>query len=127
MKYLIASEGNSLESGVSGHFGRAPFFLVYDDETKALEAKANDGTLDPHLVIRDNAKAGARKMICGGIGPHAYQIAERFNVEVCITEGIPVVEAVKLAAENKLPVTKGPTMHHHHEHDGHMHRDRFQN
>ncbi len=123
MKYLVASEGSSLESDVSGHFGRAPFFLVYDDETKTLQANANDGSLDPHLVIRDNAKSGVKKMICGGIGPHAYQIAERFKVEICITQGIPVKEAIRLASENKLPVTTGPTMHHHHEHGGHMHHE----
>ncbi len=121
MKYLISSEGNSLDSSVSSHFGRAPYFLVYDDETNSLEVKQNGDGTDPHLVIRDTAKAGVKKMICGGIGPHAYQVAERFTVEVCIASGIPVSEAVKLAAEGKLPVTTGPTMQHHHDHDGHMH------
>ncbi len=122
MKYLIASEGSSLESIVSGHFGRAPFFLIYDDENKSLSAKANDGSLDPHLVIRDEAKSGTKKLICGGIGPHAYQVAERFQVDVCLAAGITVAEAVKSAAEGKLPVTKGPTAHHHHDHhDHHMH------
>ncbi len=121
MKYLISSEGNSLDSSVSSHFGRAPYFLVYDDETNSLEVKQNGDGTDPHLVIRDTAKAGVKKMICGGIGPHAYQVAERFTVEVCIASGIPVSEAVKLAAEGKLPVTTGPTTQHHHDHDGHMH------
>jgi len=121
MKYLIASEGNSLESGVSGHFGRAPYFLVYDDETKQLEVKTNDDTVDPHMVIHDNAKAGVKKLICGGIGPHAFQVTEKFNVEVSIISGIPVREAIKLAGEGKLPVTKEPTAHHHHEHGEHHH------
>ncbi len=122
MKYLIASEGNSLESSVSGHFGKAPFFLIYDDETKSLTAKANDGSLDPHMVIHDSAKDGMKKMICGGIGPHAYQVVDKFKVEVCVISGIPVSEAVKLASEGKLPVTNGPTAHRHHErgeHHGH--------
>lgn len=123
MKYLISSDGNSLESNVSSHFGRAPFFLVYDDETKALEVKTNGDGVDPHLVIRDTAKAGVKKMICGGIGPHAYQVAERFKVEVCITSGIPVADAVRLAAEGKLPVTTGPTVQHHHERGDHGHTD----
>lgn len=121
MKYLISSEGDTLESNVSSHFGRAPFFLVYDDETKSLEAKANDDGVDPHLVIRDAAKSGVRRMICGGIGPHAYQVAEKFNVEVCVASGIPVAEGIQLAAQGKLPITTGPTAHHHHEHGGHMH------
>lgn len=125
MKYLISSEGDSLKSGVSSHFGRAPFFLVYDDETKTLEVKENGDGVDPHLVIRDTAKTGVRKMICGGIGPHAYQVAERFKVEVCVTSGIPVEQAIRLAAEGKLPVTTGPTVQHHHEHGdhGHMHHN----
>ena len=121
MKYLIASEGDSLESSVSGHFGKAPFFLVYDDETKVVIAKANDGSIDPHLVIHDEAKAGTKKMICGGIGPHAFQVAEKFNIEVNIILGIPAGEAVRLAGEGKLPVTKEPTAHHHHEHGQHHH------
>ncbi len=121
MKYLISSEGNSLESSVSSHFGMAPYFLVYDDETNSLEVKQNGDGTDPHLVIRDTAKAGVKKMICGGIGPHAYQVAERFKVEVCVTSGIPVSQAVKLAADGKLPVATGPTMQHHHEHGGHTH------
>lgn len=121
MKYLVASEGNSLESNVSSHFGKAPFFITYDDETKTLDVKSNNDTVDPHLVIRDTAKAGVRKMICGGIGLHAFQVAEKFNVEVNITSGIPASKAVKLASEGKLPVTTEPTMHHgHHEH-GHRH------
>ena len=124
MKYLISTEGDTLESNVSSHFGRAPFFLVYDDETKSLEVKANGDGIDPHLVIRDTAKAGVKKMICGGIGPHAYQVADKFKVEVCITSGIPVAEAVKLAAQGKLQVTTGPTVQHHHEHGEHGHSQR---
>ncbi len=121
MKYLISAEGNKLESNVSSHFGRAPFFLVYDEETKALEAKANGDGVDPHLVIRDTAKTGVGKMICGAIGPHAYQVAERFKVVVCIASGISVGDAIKLAAAGELPVTTGPTVQHHHEHGDHLH------
>lgn len=121
MKYLISSEGKTLESHVSSHFGRAPFFLVYDDETKALEAKANDDGVDPHLIIRDTAKVGVKRMICGAIGPHAYQVAEKFKVEVCITSGIPAGEAVSLAANGRLQVTTAPTVQHHHGHGGRQH------
>jgi predicted Fe-Mo cluster-binding NifX family protein len=120
MKYLIASEGSTLEDVVSPHFGRAPFFLIYDDVAKTLETKTNDGSLDPHMVIHDSAKLGVQKMICGGIGPNAFKVAAKFKVQVCLTSGIPVKEAINLAAEGKLPVTMAPTMgHHHHEHGSH--------
>ncbi len=112
MKYLIAAEGESLDSTVSSHFGKAPFFMTYDDETTTLDVKSNDGAVDPHLVIRDAAKAGVKKMICGGIGPHAFQVAEKFNVEVNIANGMCVSDTVKLAGEGKLPVATEPTPHH---------------
>ncbi len=121
MKYLVASVGNTLKSGVSDHFGRSPYFLIYDDESKSLDVMVNGDGVDPHLVIRDTAKSGVQKMICGAIGPHAYQVAEKFKVEVNVVAGIPVEEAVRLASEGKLPVTNGPTFHHHHEHGGHSH------
>lgn len=117
MKYLIASEGNTLESNVSGHYGKAPFFLIYDTETGNLDVTANDEKVDPHLVIRDSAKAGVQILICGGIGPHAFQIADKHKVKVCIASGISASEAVKSAAEGKLRVTSSPTAHHgQHEH-----------
>lgn len=117
MKYLIASEGNSLEGNVSGHYGKAPFFLIYDNASGGLNVIVNDEKVDPHLVIRDSAKAGVKTLICGGIGPHAFQTADKHKVKVCIASEIPVSEAVKLAGEGKLPVTSEPTAHHgQHEH-----------
>ena len=121
MKYLIAAEGSSTSSVVSSHFGKAPYFLIYDDNDKGTAVIENGDEVDPHLVIRDSAKAGVAKMICGGIGPHAFQVAEKFKVEVNIVSGIPVADAVQLASRGKLPVTTEPTAHHgHHEHGHHQ-------
>jgi predicted Fe-Mo cluster-binding NifX family protein len=122
MKYLIATEDESLESNVSSHFGKAPFFISYDDATKALQVKVNDDTVDPHLVIRDSAKSGMEMIICGGIGPHTFQVTEKFKVHVCITSGTLAREAVNLAAAGKLPITTGPTVQHSHHDNGEDHR-----
>jgi predicted Fe-Mo cluster-binding NifX family protein len=93
--------------------------LEYDDEAKTPDAKANDGTLDPHLVIRDGGKSGVKKMICGGMGPHAYQVAQRFSVEVLVASSITVAEALKLAVGGELSIAAGPTAHDHHDHGDH--------
>ena len=50
MKYLISSDGNSASSPVSSHFGKAPYFLIYDDENESTAAIANGDDVDPHLV-----------------------------------------------------------------------------
>lgn len=126
MKYLIASEKGSMSGNVSVHFGKSPFFLVYDDEDDRVDVITNGEGVDPHLVIRDSAKSGVKKIICGGIGPHAFQVAEKFEVEVHIGSGMPADEAVALASAGKLPITTEPTAHHGHHGEGnhlqHSHR-----
>ena len=123
MKYLIASEGESLESSVSSHFGGAAFYIIYDDETKTQEVKVHDASVDPHLVIRDTAKSGTKRIICGAIGPDAFQIAKKFEVQVFTISDTSASEALKLAAVGKLPIANGPTVHHgaggHHHHSHH--------
>jgi predicted Fe-Mo cluster-binding NifX family protein len=37
MKVAIASNGNTLESGIDTTFARCNFFVVYDPETRAME------------------------------------------------------------------------------------------
>lgn len=37
MKTAISSNGNSLESGLDSTFARCNFFVVYDNETRAME------------------------------------------------------------------------------------------
>ena len=124
MKYLVAAEDTTLEDNVSSHFGKAPYFIIYDTDKDSFETITNGENVDPHLVIRNSAKAGAKKLICGNIGPNAYLIAEKHKVTVYISPAIKVRQAIELASNDQLPIAQGPTMQHgmhHHDHHDHSH------
>lgn len=49
MKYLVAAEDTTLEDNVSSHFGRAPYFIIYDTDKDSFETITNGENVDPHL------------------------------------------------------------------------------
>ncbi len=42
MKLCITSQGDELSADVDPRFGRAPYFIIYDDETKEHEVVNNE-------------------------------------------------------------------------------------
>lgn len=45
MKLAITSAGTTLDSQVDPRFGRCPYFIIYDTETKQFEAVQNEAGL----------------------------------------------------------------------------------
>lgn len=68
MKIAITSMGGSLDSLVSERFGRAPYFIIYDTETKEFIPHQNDAT-----------------SLSGGAGPEAVRQIHSYGVDVIIT------------------------------------------
>jgi len=58
MRIAIASNGNSIESNISQYFGRCPFFVIYDTETKSLEFIPN-----PHKDQEEGAGQAAVELV----------------------------------------------------------------
>lgn len=58
MRIAIASTGNSIESNIGHQFGRSPFFVVYDTETKSLEFIPN-----PHKDKEEGAGQAAVELV----------------------------------------------------------------
>ncbi len=68
MKIAIPVDNNSMDSNVCVSFGRAPFFLVYDTETKES------------VFVENTAASGA-----GGAGIRAAQIVADQGVSALLT------------------------------------------
>lgn len=69
-----SQDDNGLESPVYGHFGSAPFFLVVDDETGAVEAVSNRDLNHIHGQCQPLKAIGSAKVdavVVGGIGAGA--------------------------------------------------------
>ncbi len=110
MKYLIVSEGNSIDSYVSPNFTRASYFILFDDVDKSAEAVANKEGTDLVQVINEAAKSGVRTLICEDIGSGAFMAAEQNHVQVGVAPHITGSKAVELASKHQLAIAKSPTI-----------------
>ncbi|MHC1630625.1 MAG: NifB/NifX family molybdenum-iron cluster-binding protein [Methanoculleaceae archaeon] len=71
MKVCITAKGPDPESNVEGRFGRAPYFVIYDDGAKSWDNVKNPFT-----------------DAMGGVGPRAAQILIDNGVSVLITGNV---------------------------------------
>lgn len=79
-----------LTSKVSSHFGKAPFFLLYNVTTKTNRIIKNTshhfgGKDHPPVLIKN---AGATVVATGSMGDHAKELLNKFNIETyLVTNG----------------------------------------
>jgi len=88
MKIAFSAENDSgLDSRLSPHFGRCPYYVfveVESGEAVAVETRKNP-YFDSHehgVVPRYIAGENVNVMISGGMGPRAIEWFRQFNVEV---------------------------------------------
>ncbi|MHA1399873.1 MAG: NifB/NifX family molybdenum-iron cluster-binding protein [Candidatus Heimdallarchaeaceae archaeon] len=86
MKYAVPiMEKNGWESNISAHFGRCPFYAIWDEETNELEIIENNsshfgGVGMPAEFLANHCNA----IICSGIGSKAIQLSEQLGVAVYV-------------------------------------------
>jgi predicted Fe-Mo cluster-binding NifX family protein len=102
MKVLLAADGNSLESKIAKRFGEAPYYLIYNSETKELEARINPGHDDNHSGLRDLVKEGVLYFILGNTGPNAFNILNEMKAEVYLGRNLVAQDAIGLFLDHKL-------------------------
>lgn len=101
MKIALSSMGPSAEAHVSEKFGRCPFFIVYDTETKAITSLPNTAANDEHgagpaaaqLVIRECADM----VLTGALGEHAEAVLKKAGMRC--TTGVKGSATVREAIE----------------------------
>ncbi len=100
MKIALTTPGNDLEAPLDPSFGRAPGFLVYDDETQAFVRISNSqnqqavqgaGIQAAQTIV----KAGAQALITGHCGPKAFRVLEAAGIKVFNTDAATIAEALR--------------------------------
>lgn len=98
MKIGIVAEGEDLQSYVAEDFGRAPFFLIVDSETKDYQVVVNEHQDAAEgvgmLVAEAIASLGLDAVIVGGIGHHGYDILTKAGLKVSFDEEGTAEEAL---------------------------------
>ncbi len=91
IRVAIPANGPDLNSEVSEHFGRAPYFIVVDVEGgKVVGVSAvKNPTLEHHAhgeVPQLMAKLRVKVVACKGIGPRALRALEGLGIETLIAD-----------------------------------------
>ena len=110
MKLLFATEGETLESKIAKRFGHAPYYLIYDTESKHLEVRGNKGHSDDHAELRNLVRQGVKKFFVGNIGPYAFEVLKEEGSDIFLVRGLPARKALQEFLENNLLPLDKPTL-----------------
>ncbi len=108
MRFAISTEDNQgLESKVSQHFGRCPYFVLVDLENEAVEeVKVVDNPYfmehGPGQIPEFIASLGAKVMISGGMGRRANAFFDNYGIKTATGASGTVQEALSSFQEGKL-------------------------
>lgn len=120
MKIAISLESDQgLQSKVSGHFGRCPYFLFADleqEEVKRVEVVENPHFQEhrPGQVPGFIKQHGAQVMISGGIGRRARSFFSDMGVQTAVGAQGSAAQALEQYLQGELPESAPCGGDHHH-------------
>lgn len=109
MKIAITSNGKTLDDQVDVRFGRAPYFLIIENDQLEVVANPNLSAgggvgVQTSQMLADR---GVEAVIAGNFGPKAYQVLAAAGIKAYSVEGKKVSEAVELLRSDKLEPMQG--------------------
>ena len=100
MKIAIASQGKELSSNVDPMFGRAPYILIFDTNTKQVEIIDNRessevvggaGVKTAEAIVEKEAEY----IVSQNFGPKALQVFKAANVKAAVISSGTIAEAIE--------------------------------
>ncbi len=119
MKLAICAQGGELSSAVDQRFGRCPYFVILDTESKeviksipnsAAGASGGAGTQTARLLFSEKVDAVA----VGNVGPNAANALNAAGIKIYSGINGTVEEALDLYLDGKLSSSPGATVDSHH-------------
>lgn len=106
MKIAIPVEDNKVESGVCISFGRAPYFMFYDMDTKqssfllnsAADSQGGAGIKAAQFVVDNKADV----LLTPRCGQNAAEVLQAANIKMFKTVGTSVMDNIEEFAAGKL-------------------------
>lgn len=99
MKIAISSQGPQLDSQMDSRFGRAPFFIIWDNEKSELEVLDNKdlSSFSNGVGVKAAQKvvdSGAELLVTGHVGPKADQVLKAAGIGIKEFSGSTIQEAL---------------------------------
>ena len=107
MKIAFSTQGDSLNAKLDQRFGRAPRFLIFDDESGSLEVIDNKQNLNAAqgAGIQSALTVCNQKVDCvitGHCGPKAFQVLEAANIKVYNCKAETIADAYEQLKNGEL-------------------------
>ncbi len=106
MKIAISSRGPELDSEVEPRFGRSPYYIIYDTESKSFEAIRNPAVNAPSgagiQATQLVAQKGVKYVLTGNVGPNAFSVLTSSGIRVITGVGGKVQEAIDRFLKGEL-------------------------
>lgn len=117
MKIAISATGKEMDSILDRRFGRCAYFLIYDTETKEVEAIRNNGATASggagiaaaSQVMEKNVEV----VLTGNLGPNAFELLEKGEVKAYSCEAVLVSQAIEMFNQNELTLIAAAGSAHH--------------
>ncbi len=114
MKVAVTAQGKDLEAQVDEHFGRAPYFVVYDLENESFEAMENPAATEARgagiAAAGFLAEKGVKLVITGHCGPKAFSVLKAAGIKVGRSEGKTVKEVIEAVKEGQISYLEAPSV-----------------
>ena len=120
MKIALPVDEKNIETTICISFGRTPYFLVYDTESKATDfidnsaaasSQGGAGIKAAQLIVDHNVEA----LLTPRCGENAAEVFNAANVKLYKTSSTNIKEMIKAFDEGKLaPLTEISAGQHHH-------------
>lgn len=107
MKVAVTVTGATLDSPVDPSFGRAPYIMIVDTDTMAVEALDNQENMNALKGAGIQAATmvsehGADVLLTGHCGPNAFKALQAAKIGVANNAAGTVREAVQAYIDGKL-------------------------
>lgn len=107
MKICIPVEkSNGLLSPLFGHFGSAPFFLIYDHKNNSHRIIPNTHAAHTHGMCQPLKMLAGEHLdavVCRGMGARAVQKLNQGGLKAYLAEGQLAVDVLDAWTKNQLP------------------------
>ena len=114
MKVAVTAQTNELCARVDPRFGRAPWFVIIDTETRETELCDNregvaavDGA--GIRAVQSIADHGVNAVATGNVGPNAFRALQAAHIDVYLVYVGTVEQIVERFEAGKLRLAEKPT------------------
>ena len=125
---ISANDNKGLESAVSGHFGRCPYFVIADIEENAIKSvKAIDNPYyrnhTPGQVPAFIHSHNVSVMLTGGMGRRAVDFFQQYDIQPVTGASGTVHQTLHRYLNGELSEAQPCAESQHHHKHGHDHHD----